>query len=382
MRIPGKATIAACERLLLELDSGKRASPLTIPTRLKHTAAGGEAAVLQFLITWAQRQADPTCKTFATSPEDAQVSKISKRLHGLVAILSSNKVLNTQGKDLFASFRRAAISSLDQLQGNDPQSATRSTSIEVMAADHLGRSAPLFLYFPSCSPARNIRPRDHYVRLAHYLVQKTVSNQSLLKKPADDTVRAIGNLLYELFKNTHDHARSDVNGRRLSVSYRLFQASTITPKKNDFNKIASDFPPLLDFCARLETRKEDEFVNIFTLSVIDSGPGYAQTWTGKELWTLAQDEELSATIDCFSKGSTTKRHDRFGHGLHLVRSIMRAENGFFRLRTGRLSLHYDAVDDFGHLSSTIPLRSWKPEDQSLAPASGTLLTLFVPLTHI
>ena len=151
-----------------------------------------------------------------------------------------------------------------------------------MAADHLGRSSPLFLYPPREDPHPGVRTRDQFVRLARYIATKTVASDSLLLAPSEQTVGSIGNLLYELFKNTHDHARTDIRGRPLSHSYRLFQAATLAQRKTEFELMSSGFPPLADFYSSLRPTKDREFVNVFLLSVLDSGPGYAQTWTREE----------------------------------------------------------------------------------------------------
>lgn len=381
MKVPARASIAACEKLLYGLARESSDARLLIPTRLKHAIAGGEPAFIQFLFSWAQRHNSAICKTFATSPEDDQVAEFSRRPYGIVASLLSSQILGRSGQDLTQLYQDAAIKKLDQWQGRDPQSATRTTSVEVAAADHLGRGSPVFLYSRDREGIAHVRPRDQFVRLAQYLATKTRSDQTLLHPPPRRAVQAIGNLLYELFKNTHDHARTHLSGQRPPFSFRLFQASTIAQRKQELELMVSEFPPLSRFFSTLTPIEEREFVSVFVLSVVDSGPGLAQTWTRRELCTMSEQEELDATIECFSKGSTTKIHSQYGEGLHLVRSILRDGKGLLRLRTGRLSLYYEGFADFGEDSSEIPLKSWRVEYPLLAPASGTLVTLFLPLIH-
>ena len=381
MRIPAKASIAACEELLNGLAKKSGDAQLLIPTRLKHAIAGGEPSFIQFLFSWAQRQDSATCKTFATSPEDDQIDEFSRRAYGIVASLLSSQILGRSRQNLTQSYQDAAFASLDRLQGRDPQSATRTTSIEVAAADHLGRGFPVFLYSRDREGIAHVRPRYQFVRLARYLATKTRSDQTLLHPPPRRAVQAIGNLLYELFKNTHDHARTHLSGQRPPFSFRLFQASTIAQRKQDLELMVSEFPPLSRFFSTLTQIEEREFVSVFVLSVVDSGPGLAQTWTKRELCTMSEQEELDATVECFAKRSTTKTHSQYGEGLHLVRSILRDGEGLLRLRTGRLSLYYEGFDDLGEDSSEIPLKSWRMEYPLLAPASGTLITLFLPLIH-
>ena len=59
MRIPGDMTITATERLLTGLVGLATNVTLTLPTRTRHNIAGGEAAIVQFLATWALQQRVP-----------------------------------------------------------------------------------------------------------------------------------------------------------------------------------------------------------------------------------------------------------------------------------------------------------------------------------
>jgi len=51
-----------------------------------------------------------------------------------------------------------------------------------------------------------------------------------------------------------------------------------------------------------------------------------------------------------------------------------------RLRTGRLSLFYDAQEDNTAVDNGMPLKRWPGEEmEQLAPVSGTLLTVVLPI---
>jgi hypothetical protein len=378
MRIPSESTIAACEAALLELHNEREPDTLVLPTNYKHGLTGGECSWVQFLVTWLQSRASGKIMTYAKNAEDAQIEQLSGRLFGIVACLSGVPMLAANGvDDLAPIFESKAHERLAAFQSNNPKSATKGPSIEVVAADHLGMSCPVFLYRLTADRLRVLRPREDFVRLARYLLFQS-DNKSAQQEYDEELCRSVGSLLFETYKNTEDHALTSIQGERLQRSFRLFQAATISVDPESLIGTSKEFPPLADYFRDFGAAKGGHQARFFVLSVLDSGPGFASTWTGKPLEGLTLEAELQATIDCFSKGSR-KGQDRFGQGLPLLRTVLKRRRGFLRLRTGRQSLYYRAADDNDTISGSIPLLSSRTEaDPELAPVAGTLLTLILP----
>lgn len=102
------------------------------------------------------------------------------------------------------------------------------------------------------------------------------------------------------------------------------------------------------------------------------------TWTGRPLSQLSNEEEESAVRDCFGSGSA-KRQSRFGEGLPHVLRLLHRHGGFLRLRTGRQSFYID-FSEKGKINGTDQLRRHLADDVfGLAPASGSLLTILIPM---
>src|SRR3546814_12046094 len=83
-------------------------------------------------------------------------------------------------------------------------------------------------------------------------------------------------------------------------------------------------------------------IHLFELSILDSGPGFASTWTKTSLAQLSDNEEETAVRACFGTGSA-KGQDRFGEGLPHVLRVLRRQGGFLRLRTGGQSFYLDWI---------------------------------------
>ena len=379
MRIPKEATISACENALAILSTLNSPQPLQIPTKLKYASAGGEISWAQFLVTYAQKFGTKArLHTYARSATDIQIETFCDRLYGLIASLGIYDIFGIDKRTgLTDNYRSIALKRLEGLQSHDPYSVTKGASIEVIAADHINRPCPHLLYKKELGTGFKMRSRQEFVDLAAYLIHKTDPVGKIRYKVL--TVRALGNILYEIFKNTEDHALWDIDGNRLSVSFRLFQFSVISPDKNALDALSEHFTPFEAYFDRHQPLVNRRHIPFLVLSILDSGPGFAQHWTRATLDSLSIDQEQQAVINCFGY-NTTKHHDRFGQGLPLVRSLLRQQDGFLRLRTGRLSLYYDASRDSDSGTDDMPLHAWRPGNGSaLAPVAGSLLTILFPI---
>lgn len=375
MRIAAESTIAACERALRELAASEPLEPLQLPKNIRYLAGGAEAALTQVIVSWAQRKPGARLETFLSSED--QVSDFVRRLSGIVAGLSASQAVGRSGISILAELQLAALSRLERLQGDRPKIGYRGSSVEIVCADHLGRGAPYLLYLPNPSDEPQLRPRENFRDLAHWLLRRTIPReyQHLFDTEAPD---AIGGMLFEIFKNTEDHALVDASGDLLDVSIRAIKTNHIAATPESLERVAESFPPLATFSSSLRPPRDAAQTHLFELSVLDSGPGFATTWTKTPLHQLSIEQEERAVRECFGRGSA-KGESRFGEGLPHVLRLLRRQRGFLRLRTGRLSLHADFSGPTDGDEDS-PLTRYVPENASeLAPVAGSLLTILIPM---
>ena len=376
MQIAARSTIPACERALRQLDELAGDEPLRLPSNIRHLVGGAEATLAQAIITWAQRSANRKLETFMSS--EAQIDDFVRRLPGLVAALCASQAVGTQAEDsIFELLRSAALARLDQLQSTRPKQGYRGQSAEIVCADHLGRGAPYLLYMPDQRGGSCLRPRENFRELTRWLLQGAIPREYRAQIDLEAT-DAIGAMLFELFKNTEDHALIDAAGDLLDISIRAIKTKhhAITP--NELRRIVEEFRPLATYCETLMPPEGAAQTHLFEVSILDSGPGFAVTWSGRPLDQLSHEEEESAVRACFGRGSA-KRQSHFGEGLPHVLRLLRRQSGFLRLRTGRLSFYIDfsARDE---PEGAAALRRHELGDvHGLAPVSGSLLTILIPM---
>lgn len=380
MRLPSRFTIATCEQLLEELQGRRTDTTLTVPTRARGHAAGGEAAMVQVLATWADQQHQARLQTFATDSGDAQVAELTRQLYGTSAALLADDALDQSHRSIGNSLQEAALRRLELLQGNSPRQGSRGPQLEILCADHLGFSTPKLLYDRLPDGSAKLKGRSAFVDLADVLLVSTVPD--LAAFPLEPGLReAIGNALYELIRNTEEHARSDEQGNHLQRSIRGFQARRHGLLPAALLNVAEGAQPLLDYFQTLQPDAGRRQVQLLELSVFDSGPGYAAQWLGQAPADIPVEQERAAVLECFEKHSSRKNASSAGLGLSNVIAILRKHRGFLRLRTGRQSLFANLADEADVEFGAAPLLRSFRDGPRPALATGTLLTLLLPLAR-
>ena len=383
IRIPATASISSCEQALRQL-AKVQFGPchLVMPTNFKHTSFGAEISWVQFLLTWAKKYKSCRLSTFAEEPKDLQIEKFTKQLIGIVASLCASEVRSHTNNSLLTDYYKGlAIDRLDKLQERRPNDYTKGQKIDVIANDDLGRCTPKSLYPRQIDGHRELGERPYYVLAAPRLIKAILPlEKGVTTDP--DTDKAVGNLLYETFKNTEDHAKRDIMGNSFQHSYRIMQASFTTGIKENLIEATQGVDPLQQYISKFRATNGKLQLTFLSLSVLDSGPGFAQTLTMTPLKKLGFSEELSATLRCFT-AATRRNRPEYGKGLELVRAYLRKRRGFLRLRTGRVSLYYDGDLDT-NLNEPIPLKLWAVAEHPLAtPVEGSLISMHIPVgdTH-
>lgn len=373
-------TVAATERLLADLVGLATDVTLTLPTRTKHNIAGGEAAVVQFLATWAQQQRVTRIVTFARNAEDRQVDDLANQLHGLGAALVADEIRAMDGAPLRDLLFDRALTRLRTVQGVHPRDASRGPQFELMCADHLGLSAPRLLYSTDIDGVARLRDARAFKDLAVQIIAATVPT-SLARMLPTDTRTTLAAALYELFRNTDEHAKLDDRGNQLRRSLRGIHARRHAIEPSVLAEIVGTFAPLAAWARALPLPRNDaRHAQVLELSVLDSGPGFAARWSGMPLDNLGPEREMEAIVQCFSEHGTSKSRSAAGLGLCNLVDLLRAKGGFLRLRTGRRSLYADLSRERDRPYGEPPqLRPWGTGVGDPARVAGTLVTLLLPL---
>ncbi|MBK7838898.1 MAG: hypothetical protein IPJ49_14710 [Candidatus Obscuribacter sp.] len=372
-------TIPACEEFLREINSSEGQLVLLLPSNSGHSLAGGEASFAQAFCTLARKQAVTTVKTFADNADDAQITKLCSQLFGVCAAINADLVFDKNGVNITKEVKECAVGRVRQLQSHNPYKQNRGTEVQVLCVDHLGIGYPEVFYSPRASESPKLRDRAEFQYVARQIINRLVSDR-LAGDLSPEIIAAFGGMLFEIFVNTDEHGRRDLDRQRLMHSIRGVHAKFHSVNTEDLIKIADGYAPLSGFFKSLSPDPLFKKVNFLELSIFDSGIGFASSRTRVPTEDLGLSKELEAISDCFYKGSTSKKNAGYGLGLPRVLKFLRSVGGFLRLRTGRFSLYGDYSDSTLQMVERPDLQVWLPDGQLALPqVEGTLVTLIVPL---
>ena len=203
--------------------------------------------------------------------------------------------------------------------------------------------------------------------------------QDILSQLAPDwsarTIRDVADpltrLVRELVENSDWWARADVAGQsyRKGIRSVLFRRIPIDTRSSA--RLAGENSHLNAYLQSVllarggsrgvtaEDGTPTTAVDFIELTVMDSGPGMARRWLASrvppmqvdDLQDISLAQEEQAVADCYRKWATSSHDKGRGLGLFSVARMLRARDGFMRMRTGRLAYLYgtkSAERDIAH----------------------------------
>lgn len=233
--------------------------------------------------------------------------------------------------------------------------------------------------------------------VSHEVAPAWIEAQSALRE-------ALATIIYESFKNTHDHARENIDGSDLQNSVRAIYARyyKISEVLENIEALASgDVTPVERYVRGFAPRTvkpgvrapEQPLINGFLeLSILDSGPGMAAKWLKRPVEDLNPKEQLAAILQCFGKGRTTTGAPGRGFGLWKVLLSLHALRGFISVRTNSVHVYRqfgyfsnNGLEEMGDGQKTPKeqLLDWRrglsPEPSEYPHVKGTVVSFLLPM---
>ncbi len=366
---------------------------LRLPNALKADAVGGQASLIQLIITWARQATEDTrLRIYADGNDEVGIGNFSRTVTGLVALNFARSIRGYAGATIERS--RALETALPFVEAmhfghlRDLREFAKTT-LPLICIDNAKRLArPNRLYSPDSDI---VRSRRDFADLLHAAGRVIIPRSRAITDPR--LVSAAASLMYEAFLNTHEHAQTDGTGKVYRRSARGVLIGSRYIKRDQLTPSAAGHRPIEDyFQAWRPDHPDAQHAQFVELSIFDSGAGLAQTWLQKKERVplgilggqISVNEEFEAVLACFRKGGTTKGGETSGNGLFRIMRMVSENGGFIRVRSGRLSLvhvagvpdHQSGVDE-GLEDSIDGGRPVQPR----AWADGTLITVMLPLNR-
>ncbi|MGJ8650767.1 MAG: hypothetical protein ACSHX4_10445 [Opitutaceae bacterium] len=356
---------------------------LRLPSNLKHEGSwGNEIALIQLLMTWQRLNESPTIKTYINDDDkeaqSRQLSSYGTRMYGIAALYLTDKLLNAQGanipKNVYAKHCTEVLSLMDTCDIYEPKSvnATSPKSRDKLATQFLCLHGSHYEFLKSLydSPSRDgIISREKFRSLCIAAFRNSKAFGRYIAKK-QSLILPLTSMLYELFHNTNDHAYCDLENKAYPKNIRGFIIKSHTNTGNLHLKKSSN-DHFNEFLCSFDKQDTPHFIEI---SIVDGGPGLAQSLSGNSLSNLSLSDEKKITESCFNNQVSSKRLRSRGDGLDVVWRALCRTNGLIRIRTGRLCL-FQTFKNRGE-DSPRALRHW--DTHGNAEVSGTAITIIIP----
>jgi hypothetical protein len=387
IKIERSHNIADVERLLRQVRSTSGDTDLLLSTRLGNFQFGGRTALIQAIITWAKKNPHGRLITHISdiSQADKQLRNLSASDHGIVALLSASDVMFRDCKtSTYAMALRLALERLAQMS-ESVQTAKSGPEVFFLCADETSKAYLPALYHQTDSPV--VKGLNDFQLLVDEILHATIPFVRARPLPRNRR-QDLAIVLRELFVNTHEWARTDLNNNIIDKSLRGLQSYLYhSLHRDDVLEVVRGCAPLERYLRHSRFFSSDNRQLFLETSIFDSGPGLSQRWTSIPLGHLTLDQEYNAVLKCLQKHSTTSEETHKGIGLHRVLQMLTLMGGFIRVRTGSLSLYRDFVmhpyEGKGDGSLDEPyLLDWESGSTAIEPqepVQGALMTMFLPV---
>lgn len=368
---------------------------LRLETNLKFGGnVGVPGSVMQFLAAWSRTVDHPTLKPYGKGSTDLPAA-LAAEPHGMAAAYFSEVVESNSGAPL--STREAlasAVGRIEAMQDGDLRGTMhgRGAFLGCFARAKNEFLVPLY----SRPEIGAVRSREDFVNLTSRLIAACAPSAG--NKMAEPSRIALGTLLYELFRNTDEHATTDETGRPYGKGLRAVMAKFISVEAKGAGEHFGEEDPSLAFFLMHNIANRPKYENaegrkkaskqtsLLELTVLDTGPGLARRWlsrhggAGEDISSLSLEEEVALVRECFELHATTKSTAGSGGGLSHVLRMLQQLNAYLRLRTGRVCL----TQDFSSSKQNVVFepKHWLKDRVELPMAVGACYSIVVPATKV
>lgn len=366
---------------------------LRVPSSLRHGGGLGiTAALIQFFAAWTRTRKNPILRLYASDDHVSSLATFAQEPHGIAALYFTPSFSDSTEQIQPAKVGLAhAVGRIEAMQSGNYRETMHGRGI--FLACFAGAKNEYLLPFYSKGESDSLRGREDFARLTEQLIDACAPSANRYLQPRH--VKAVANLVYELFRNTDEHAQTDENGNRYQRNMRGLLVKFVSKSKSTISSevTAEDVSQNLFMLRTLANSRLHPVeggrprsvsdVAFLELTVFDTGPGLVRRWLnrhspGKKLEEIHIDEELQFVRQCFEQHATTKDNRGSGNGLSLVVSSLKEINAFLRLRTGRVCLY----QDFSSKSSiTFSPKHWLSNRLELQMVAGTAYTIIIPLSR-
>ncbi|MGP1993012.1 hypothetical protein D9V96_014145 [Zobellia laminariae] len=369
----------------LSVVNQKEKIDIKLPTKIIQLDFSLLVSFLQFISTWLRKENSGNLY-LPLENDDSYESYLNQEfVYPVVVLCWEKSILDDNNNNLKSSLKKLSQRYYNKMEYLELKS---HESIPIYCFDHdlSKRGFSRFLYELN----KTVVSEDALDFNLYPVFEKIGNhfNRELFKKSIRPVIEDFAKITHELFLNTHEHARTDVNGFNLYPNIRSvyfkFHKRTLKNYRRDYqnNKGLLEY-----FDSDLPLNDKSELY-LFEISVFDSGPGLVKRFERlNSLKNLKLDEEVEIIKKCLFKHNTSSVGiNKENKGLGLNRVLETIDNkGFLRIKTGRVDVFRD-LRNKRHTDAKLPtdilLFDWNNNSIEFTKhkeVEGTLISIIYPL---
>lgn len=342
-----------------------------------------DASRLQALVTIARKSTDKTLHLYGANNLENSLESLCSYAPALTAI-RLNTIIKLGGMSV--SRHKALQYAVDKMVNTDNQNYSQVVKGRVIDLCCISGAERQYLsQFFSTRDASAVKNSSAMSKSLTDILKFIAIDD--FHKLDSELLRGFGVFTCELFKNTQEHARVDVNGMRLASHVEGMIASFVNLEsfvlENDYdsNERLSEY-----FNSITEDKSGMEKIKCIQLSFFDTGPGITGRAFGKKFYEGNRSDEKNALLTCLKKNFTSKNQSGAGNGYPTILSQLKRIGGLIRIRSGRHCIFncfegdrfYNQSENSDN-NDLMNFDCWTEDELELAV--GTVVSILVPLRN-
>ena len=385
---PANLSIESCEEFIAKLGATETVEGILIPEGTRNIAFGSYAAAIQAVNTWARKSKGRNVfiKQANSEINDRVDELVSKPYKFCLAMFAKKISVQGHTEDLRPLVNRAAREVVEQ-QGNTKFGQQRGALCWFAFVDHSTKGFDRNFYLHSQNKKPEVRGQLQFTSVISAMVSKSTNLLGGGEPLNEEEKTYLGRAFYELFLNTHEHgSRGLEKNKWLNPGMRVIYTNGVNMSASSVDKRAIESLAMRNYFASIDELplERRRFIEI---SVVDSGFGYEGRWRADRLELGNEPSSLDAEYEifkkCFTFRQTSLGTSLKGHGLPVVMERLTKLKAFMRVRSGRLSLFRDFVNNPFKSNDSCDFVDWNTQavgaKTEMAPVSGVAITFLVPL---
>lgn len=388
---PAKLTIDECEKFTERLLSDGDSEELVLPIDADAPSFGGLASAAQSIMTWGRASPSRNLRIKGGIGQlESLVERTLTRPHKFCAAMMARSIKDTDNEEDLGPIIYSEAAKAIERQGVSPYGQQRGGLCWFVFVDHSTKGFDRNFYTNDDSLKPEVKQLPKIRSVIQAMIEKSMSVVGGGRKLSDGNIDLIGRLFFELFLNTHEHGSRDVNRADwLKPGLRLIYTNAVNFAPDGASESLRGAPPVDNYLSSLEIG-DGERRRFIEISIIDSGLGLNRRW--KTDHGDIVDHETSSIISeyeilkrCFSFRQTSSKSITKGNGLPVVMDRLTKLKGFMKVRSGRLSLFRNFVNNPYILDEDCDFFDWNSSKNarestgSMTEVAGVLVTLLIPL---